>query len=157
LGYGVGRIGCFLVGDDYGRPTSLPWGVAFPVGLPPTRAGLLRTEFHLPVDPTLADDTLVKVHPTQVYETLLALVIWGVGLWLLRRGLRPGVVGLTVIGLLAVERFGVEFLRAKDDRFFGPLTLAQVISIAVVVVIAVLLVRRFGEVAEERLQPARAR
>ncbi|MEO7191816.1 MAG: prolipoprotein diacylglyceryl transferase family protein, partial [Vicinamibacterales bacterium] len=35
-GHAIGRLGCFLVGDDYGRPTSLPWGVAFPRGLPPT-------------------------------------------------------------------------------------------------------------------------
>ena len=39
LGYGLGRIGCFLVGDDFGMPTDLPWGVAFPKGLPaPTTA-----------------------------------------------------------------------------------------------------------------------
>ena len=36
IGHAIGRIGCFLVGDDYGRPTDLPWGVAFPKGLPPT-------------------------------------------------------------------------------------------------------------------------
>src|ERR1043165_5853500 len=29
IGHAIGRIGCFLVGDDYGRPTNLPWGVAF--------------------------------------------------------------------------------------------------------------------------------
>src|SRR4029078_6222764 len=55
-GYAVGRIGCFLVGDDYGAPTKLPWGVAFPVGLPPTRAGMLRREFHLAGDPLITDD-----------------------------------------------------------------------------------------------------
>jgi phosphatidylglycerol:prolipoprotein diacylglycerol transferase len=36
LGHAIGRIGCLLVGDDYGRPTSLPWGIAFPQGAPPT-------------------------------------------------------------------------------------------------------------------------
>ena len=36
LGHGIGRIGCFLVGDDYGVPTNLPWGVSFPIGLPKT-------------------------------------------------------------------------------------------------------------------------
>src|SRR5262249_36625733 len=36
IGHAIGRIGCFLVGDDYGKPTNLPWGVAFPQGLPPT-------------------------------------------------------------------------------------------------------------------------
>src|SRR5687768_4181980 len=48
VGHAIGRVGCFLVGDDYGRPTDLPWGVAFPRGLPPA------------LDP---------VHPTQLYET----------------------------------------------------------------------------------------
>ncbi|HEV8242170.1 MAG TPA: prolipoprotein diacylglyceryl transferase [Thermoanaerobaculia bacterium] len=159
VGYGVGRIGCFLVGDDYGKPTDLPWGVAFPVGLPPTRAGMLRSEFHLAVNPLIPDEALVKVHPTQVYETLLALLIWGIGLWLLRKELRAGVVGLAVIAMLAVERFGVEFLRAKDDRFFGPLTLAQAISLTVLAVVVALLVMRLrGEAAqEEELRPARAR
>ena len=38
IGHAIGRIGCFLVGDDYGHPTNLPWGVAFPQGLPPTTA-----------------------------------------------------------------------------------------------------------------------
>jgi phosphatidylglycerol:prolipoprotein diacylglycerol transferase len=36
LGHAIGRVGCFLVGDDYGRPSTLPWAVAFPKGLPPT-------------------------------------------------------------------------------------------------------------------------
>ncbi len=36
IGYAIGRIGCFLVGDDYGIPTNLPWGISFPQGSPPT-------------------------------------------------------------------------------------------------------------------------
>src|ERR1700678_135160 len=56
LGYGVGRIGCFLSGDgDYGIPTSLPWGMSFPNGLVPT------TE---------------HVHPTPLYELAAAIVIF---------------------------------------------------------------------------------
>src|SRR5512145_1021233 len=39
IGYCLGRIGCFLVGDDYGRPTEAWFGIAFPKGLPPTTAG----------------------------------------------------------------------------------------------------------------------
>jgi phosphatidylglycerol:prolipoprotein diacylglycerol transferase len=140
LGYAVGRIGCFLVGDDYGVPTSLPWGVAFKVGLPPTTAGELRQTFHLVIPPSVPDEAMLRVHPTQIYETLLCLGIWAVGMWLLRR--RAANVGLIVIGLLAVERFGIEFLRAKDDRFLGPFTLAQAISFVVLLVIAALLWRR---------------
>jgi phosphatidylglycerol:prolipoprotein diacylglycerol transferase len=151
LGYGIGRIGCFLVGDDYGKPTSLPWGVAFPVGLPPTRAGLLRSEFGVAIPSSVPDDTLLRVHPTQIYETLLALLIWGVGLWLLRRRPRQGTVALSVLAMLAMERFGVEFLRAKDDRFFGGMTLAQLISVLVLVIVGVLLWRRRGADTEGEL------
>ena len=152
LGYAVGRIGCFLVGDDYGRPSSLPWAVAFPVGLPRTTAGELRQVFHLDIPSSVPDDTLLRVHPTQVYETLTCLAIWGFAWWLLRRRqsvAAPGFVGLTVLGLLALERFLVEFLRAKDDRFFGDFTLAQIISLLLLVVVA-------GLAWSRRRQPARS-
>ncbi|HXO22906.1 MAG TPA: prolipoprotein diacylglyceryl transferase [Thermoanaerobaculia bacterium] len=138
LGYAIGRIGCFLVGDDYGSPTSLPWGVAFPVGLPPTTAGALRQSFHLVLPPSVADDALVRVHPTQLYETAICLVIWWIGLRLLKRGAAPGMIAIPILALLAAERFLVEFLRAKDDRFFGGFTLAQAISVAVLVLLFVL-------------------
>lgn len=138
LGYAIGRVGCFLVGDDYGRPTDLPWGVAFPVGLPPTTAGDLRDMFGLDIPASVPDSQLLRVHPTQLYETGMSLLIWGLGLWLLRRGMRPGMTGLIVLALLAVERFLVELVRAKDDRFFGPFTLAQMISLAVLALVVVL-------------------
>jgi len=156
LGYGIGRIGCFLVGDDYGRPTDLPWGMAFPVGLPETTAGNLREMFHVAIPDSIPDSTLLRVHPTQLYETAMALIIWGVAMWMFRRREqpgrpgrpgRPGAIALTVLALLAVERFLVEILRAKDDRFFGPLTLAQVISIAVFALIGVIAWLRRGRVA----------
>ena len=46
LGYGIGRIGCFLVGDDYGTPTELPWGMSFPNGLPPSTTSIFSSIFH---------------------------------------------------------------------------------------------------------------
>lgn len=63
LGYGIGRIGCFLSGDgDYGVPTTLPWGMSFPNGLVPT-----------------AD----RVHPTPLYELAaacgIAWFLWRLG------------------------------------------------------------------------------
>jgi phosphatidylglycerol:prolipoprotein diacylglycerol transferase len=136
VGYAIGRIGCFLVGDDYGRPTDLPWGVAFPVGVPRTTAGELRSVFGLSIDSAIPDDTLMRVHPTQLYETFSCLLIWAFGLWLLRRRPKDGTVALAVLALLAVERFLVEFFRAKDDRFFAGFTLAQVISISVLLIVA---------------------
>ncbi|HEY9420436.1 MAG TPA: prolipoprotein diacylglyceryl transferase family protein, partial [Thermoanaerobaculia bacterium] len=135
-GYAIGRVGCFLVGDDYGRPTDQPWGVAFPVGLPETTAGNLRDLFGVDVPASVPDDQLLRVHPTQLYETGMSLVIWALGLWMIKRGARPGATTLTVLVLLAVERLLVEFLRAKDDRFFGVLTLAQLISIGLILLFA---------------------
>ncbi len=141
LGYGVGRIGCFLVGDDYGRPTDLPWGVEFPVGLPPTTAEeLRRMGADVPAD--LAPDALLAVHPTQLYETGLALVIWAIGRRYFARSQRPGDTALLINGLLALERFGIELLRLKDDRFLGPFTLAQAIALAVLALCVALWLRR---------------
>jgi phosphatidylglycerol:prolipoprotein diacylglycerol transferase len=143
VGYGVGRLGCFLVGDDYGRPTDLPWGVAFRRGLPPTTPGDLEAEYGLQVSAeVMTPDGFVTVHPTQIYETLGALVIWGIGMALLRRRPKEGSVALAVLAMLAVERFLVEMLRAKDDRFFGALTLAQLISVGVLLTLGVLALRR---------------
>jgi phosphatidylglycerol:prolipoprotein diacylglycerol transferase len=147
LGYGIGRIGCFLVGDDYGRPTDLPWGIAFPVGLPETTAGNLRYTFHVPIPASVPDDTLMRVHPTQLYETAMALAIWGVAMWLFGRRRVPGSIALMVLALMAVERFLVEFVRAKDDRFFSGFTLAQVISVVVLVIIGVVAWLRRGRLA----------
>jgi phosphatidylglycerol:prolipoprotein diacylglycerol transferase len=142
LGYALGRVGCFLVGDDYGRPTDLPWGVEFPVGLPPTDVGNLREQFGIDFPATMPSDQLVAVHPTQLYETALSLVIWIVSVRLLGRSRRPGTTALAVLGLLAAERFLVEFLRAKDDRMLGGFTLAQAVSLGVVVIVSLVWARR---------------
>jgi phosphatidylglycerol:prolipoprotein diacylglycerol transferase len=112
LGYGIGRIGCFLVGDDYGKPASVPWAVSFPRGAPPTD---------------------VAVHPTQVYETLASAAIFAF-LWRFR--LRPAPDGALVFlwfVLAGVERFLVEFLRTNTPVLLG-LTEAQLISVGMVVV-----------------------
>jgi phosphatidylglycerol:prolipoprotein diacylglycerol transferase len=118
IGHAIGRVGCFLVGDDYGRPSDLPWAVAFPRGLPPTA---------------------VAVHPTQLYETV-ALVILA---WWLIRWRRGGVSDRTVLGryLLCAGaiRFAIEFVRI-NRQILGPFTLAQLIASAVACAGAALLV-----------------
>jgi len=131
LGYALGRVGCFLINDDYGIPTTLPWGVRFPLGLPPSTVGNLA-HMHVSFPPGANPIEVVPVHPTQVYETALMLLAFTL-LWKLRThrhalGWRFGVYLL----LAGIERFFVEMVRAKDDRFFGPLSLAQVTSVAVV-------------------------
>lgn len=112
LGHGIGRIGCFLVGDDYGHPTDLPWGVAFPEGLPPTD---------------------IPVHPTQLYELALLLPVT----WLLIRWRSQDVPDRVVFGrylaMVGVIRFAIEFVRVNEP-VAGPLTLAHLISAAVALV-----------------------
>jgi len=142
LGYAVGRVGCFLVGDDYGSPTRLPWGVKFPYGLPvPTVAGQLQTEYGYPIPEGVGAGDLVAVHPTQLYETGAGLAIFFVALAFRRRFNAGGVFALT-IALFAIERFLVEFLRAKDDRLLGSFTIAQAISLLVLGIAIVLASRR---------------
>jgi phosphatidylglycerol:prolipoprotein diacylglycerol transferase len=130
--YALGRIGCFLVNDDYGRPTDLPWGVKFPEGLPPSTAGNLHTLFGVPIPPGIEPSTVLAVHPTQLYEAAAMLIAFAI-LWRLRRGGRPvGWLFGVYLVFAGVERFLVEILRAKDDRFLGPFTLAQLTSVIIV-------------------------
>jgi len=138
LGYALGRVGCFLVNDDYGIPSSLPWAMKFPEGLPPTTVlhlSAMGVRFPAGADPM----QIVAVHPTQIYETaIMLLAFW----WMWRRrdhGHATGWMLGCYLVLGGLERFLVEFLRAKDDRLLGPFTIAQATSVALVIVGAVLL------------------
>jgi phosphatidylglycerol:prolipoprotein diacylglycerol transferase len=117
IGHAIGRVGCFLVGDDYGRPTGLPWGIAFPEGLPPTD---------------------VPVHPTQLYEAL-GLVPLAVLMMRWRAAGRSDrfVVGSYLV-LAGALRFLIEFVRVNEP-VIGTLSVAQVASMSVIVVGLVLL------------------
>jgi phosphatidylglycerol---prolipoprotein diacylglyceryl transferase len=141
VGYALGRIGCFLVGDDYGRPTTSWVGIAFPKGSPPTTAESLRA-FGVSVDPSLPAETVLRVHPTQLYESAASLMIFTILYWASRRAHPKGrVFGLFLI-LAGIERFLVEIVRAKDDRFLGPFTIAQLISVILIAIGIFLSVRR---------------
>lgn len=110
--YAVFRLGCFLNGDDYGRPTALPWGMRFPEGTPPT------TE---------------PVHPTQIYEILLMLPVFA-WLWTRRRaGLPDGVLSFELCVLMGAERFVVEFWRL-GDRIAAGLTLSQWLALLLIAI-----------------------
>ena len=120
LGHAIGRIGCFLVGDDYGRVTTLPWGVAFPEGIPPT---------------------IERVHPTQLYEMVPLLVLAA----LLMRWRRQGVPDRVVLGRYFIAagavRFLIEFVRINEPIALG-LTASHWIALGIVAAGAVLLVPR---------------
>ena len=132
--YALGRVGCFLVNDDYGRPTTLPWGMKFPEGLPPSTAGNLHQLFGVPIAPGIDPTTVLAVHPTQLYEVAAMLLAFAI-LWVLRKRGKPvgWLFGLYLI-LAGVERFLVEFVRAKDDRLLGAFTLAQLTSVLILLI-----------------------
>jgi phosphatidylglycerol:prolipoprotein diacylglycerol transferase len=133
-GYAVGRTGCWAVGDDYGRPWDGVLAVRFPEGAPPSTAGNMNQLFGTPIPEGVTPDTVLAVHPTQLYETALAFLMFLI-LWRLRnhRHAEGWLFGVWLV-LAGSERFFIEFFRAKDDRFLMGLTLAQAISVALVVV-----------------------
>lgn len=157
LAYAIGRVGCFLVGDDYGRPTESWVGIAFPNGIPPTTAGNLR-EYGADVPASVPDTEVLAVHPTQLYETGVSLLIFLL-LWRFRTRPRAAgwLFGLWLV-LAGLERLVVEFFRAKDDRLLGTFTLSQAFAVAAVLLGAWVLGRRRGAPAGEgaAAEPARA-
>ncbi|MEN3046085.1 MAG: prolipoprotein diacylglyceryl transferase [Candidatus Hydrothermales bacterium] len=129
IGYAIGRIGCFLVGDDYGKPSNLPWAMAFPRGTPPTYVGALREHFpYLKIEGP--EDMLVRVHPTQIYEIIMMFIVFIV-LFRLRDRLKEGKLFSLYLILSSLERFLVEFLRITTPSFIPFLTVAQIISILI--------------------------
>jgi prolipoprotein diacylglyceryl transferase len=124
VGYAIGRIGCLLSGDgDYGKPTSLPWGMSFPNGVVPTTD---------------------RVHPTPLYELFIWLAIaaflWHMGAKALRGPKARGEIFCNYLILTGVARFLIEFIRINPRSFFG-LSNAQAASLASIIAGAVLLWR----------------
>jgi len=112
LGYVFGRMGCQLAGDgDYGIPSNLPWAMSYPNGLVPT---------------------IVRVHPTPVYEMIAFLVIFAI-LWSMRKANKPvGYLFSYYLILAGIERLLVEFIRLNHVVWLG-LTEAQLVSIVMMI------------------------
>lgn len=111
LAYAVGRIGCFLVGDDYGVTSDLPWAMSFPLGSPPA------------FDP---------VHPTQFYETVAMFFVFAF-LWKIRKTERPeGWLASIYLVLAGLERFLVEFVRDTTESPVPGVSVAQIMAVALV-------------------------
>jgi phosphatidylglycerol:prolipoprotein diacylglycerol transferase len=113
IGLGLGRVGNFINGELFGRPSSLPWAMVFPMGGPVTR------------------------HPSQLYEAALEGVVLFLILWELKdRGLRPGTMVCIFFGGYGVLRFLVEFLREPDPQiglFWGLFSMGQILCLAMIV------------------------
>ena len=112
----LGRIANFINAELWGRPTDLPWGVAFP-----TQAAQLCPEVL----------GVCARHPSQLFEALLeGLILGGVLLWLVWRRdayKTPGLIAGTFFLGYGISRFAVEFVRQPDAQFIStgnPLGLA---------------------------------
>lgn len=127
IGYSLGRIGCFLVGDDYGIPCDLPWAIAFENGLPPTT--ITSFAYNYPwIDISMYNEEIIKVHPTQIYESIIAFFLF-LFLWNIRKKIKTrGNVFFIYLILAGVERFSIEFLRLNEKYFFDTFSGAQLIS-----------------------------
>lgn len=128
LAYSIGRIGCLLVGDDYGVPSDLPWAIAFPNGSPP-------------ID--------IPVHPTQAYEIIIMFFAFLL-IWNLRTRVKPAGWLFSIYLITAgLERFFIEFLRNTTPSPIPYLSIAQVTAIGLIVIGAAKLYKLQSAIVEE--------
>jgi phosphatidylglycerol:prolipoprotein diacylglycerol transferase len=121
LGVAIGRVGCFMAGCCFGRPTNVPWAVVFnnPNTLCPLR---------------------VPIHPAQLYESILSLGVFGVVLWLRKRKSYDGQVVLSYLFLAGLVRFTVEFFRAptsldpRGPELFLHMPATQVLALGIALI-----------------------
>ena len=143
LGQGIGRWGCFAAGDDYGKPTNFPIHVVFTNPLAHQIGGV-------PLN--------VPVHPVQLYESALCLLIFAFLIWKFRHKAYDGQIFVLYLSLYAVARFFLEFLRGDPDRgfvFHHLLSTSQFIAILALIAAAGIAHRLHGR--KERVEEATAR
>jgi len=129
LAQAVGRVGCTINGCCYGKETSLPWGIVY-----------THPESYAPLG--------VAVHPTQIYEIIYLLIIFGV-LFSLRGRFKPdGSLFLIYLSLYSLWRVGIDFLREGTPFLFG-LHQAQIIGIIVLLIAIPVLALRARRVRVE--------
>jgi phosphatidylglycerol:prolipoprotein diacylglycerol transferase len=124
VGQFLGRIGCFMAGCCYGKPSNLPWAVTF-------------------TDPHTLCPLKVPVHPAQLYEAFLDLGVFGLLSILKTRKRYEGQLILSYLFLAALVRFVVEFFRDPSDyrgpTLFWSMPLTQVIALGLTLVCGALL------------------
>jgi phosphatidylglycerol---prolipoprotein diacylglyceryl transferase len=110
LAQAVGRVGCTILGDDYGDPTTLPWGFVYTS----------------PNSPAIVMGA-TPTHPVVLYEIIYNLIIFGV-LFMLRKKLKPeGGLFVIYLGLYSIWRIASDFLRTGTG-FLDNLFNAQNVS-----------------------------
>jgi phosphatidylglycerol:prolipoprotein diacylglycerol transferase len=142
LGQAIGRVGCFMAGDDYGAPTRLPWAVTF---TDPDAARIGGAPLGVPL------------HPVQLYESIVCLVLFAFLVRLARRKRFDGEVILAYTWLYAAARFVLEFFRGDADRGFvvgGLLSTSQLIALVLgPAAVALWFVRRQGAFVSPSRRP----
>ncbi|MBW1991026.1 MAG: prolipoprotein diacylglyceryl transferase [Deltaproteobacteria bacterium] len=126
VGQSLGRVGCFMAGCCYGKPSNLPWAVTF-------------------TDPNTLCPFRESLHPSQLYEALLLLPVFGVVYWMRTRKRFDGQLTLTYLLLAGIVRFVTEFFRHPAD-YRGPIIIwdmpaTQVVAFLIAVVSGLLLFR----------------
>ncbi|HUK35786.1 MAG TPA: prolipoprotein diacylglyceryl transferase [Vicinamibacterales bacterium] len=132
LGQAIGRLGCFMAGDDYGRPATIPWAVTFTA---PDAARIGGAPLGVPL------------HPVQLYEAAFCLALFGFLAWFARRRHRDGDVIAAYTLLYAIGRFVIEFFRGDADRGFvfgGLFSISQFIAIIMFAIASAVLIVRHG-------------
>jgi phosphatidylglycerol---prolipoprotein diacylglyceryl transferase len=113
VGLGFGRIGNFINGELFGRPTNVPWAMIFPEGGPVPR------------------------HPSQLYEAFMEGLVLFTLLWLLRqRPFKDGMMVALFLILYGVFRFFLEFFRAPDPHLgliLSYFSMGQILCLTMVV------------------------
>ena len=141
LGHGIGRIGCLLVGDDYGIPSNLPWAISLPNGLPVTSIETFMTHFsflgysrdYLQQFLVENSSNIISVHPTQIYEMILYFAFF----FLIMKyndylKFFKGSIFSIYLITGGFSRFVVEFLRT-NERYMFNLSSAQYISLLMMI------------------------
>ena len=142
LGLGIGRLGCFAAGCDYGKPTESALGVIFTNPIAHQASGT-------PLG--------IRLHPTQIYESLACVLVFAILMWLYRRKTFDGQIFAAYLALYAVARFGLEFLRGDRDRGFlfgDTVSTSQFIAVLAMGVAAVLYWRLQGHRANAAVAAA---
>jgi len=121
IGLGLGRLGNFINGELYGRPTNVAWAMVFPEGGTSPR------------------------HPSQLYEALLeGLILFLLLRWLYKKKLYPGTVFWALVGFYGLFRFLVEFVREPDTQIgydFGLITRGQELTVPMLVIGMIMMIR----------------
>lgn len=116
LGHALGRIGCFLAGCCYGRPTQMPWGVSF------THAKSLVPQELLGV----------PLHPTQLYESAANLLLFFLLHKLYKKPHKKGSILLMYVACYSLLRFVIEFFRGDfRGAYILGLSPSQIIAVII--------------------------